>query len=505
MEVFGHLLYILSLIVGVLIWNQTQFSEGSVSFVLVIGTIGLWRYGWSAIHWIRFLIYTHYAFPKLRQKAQQLGDWGRPSHLYLMVTSFRIDAETTRKVYTSVFKEAIVYGNDTTIVASIVERADQFLIKNLFLSLNPPPNVRLIFTRVAGTGKRDALACGFRAISKTAVPIGSLVAVIDGDSMLDVGLLEKCCPMFKVDPKAGALTTDEVCDVEGAWVFKEWYSLRFAQRHVLMGSVGLSRRVLTLTGRMSMFRAEIVCDPDFIEQVELDWIDHWRLGRIRFLTGDDKSSWFHLLKNGFHMLYIPDAVVRTIETPPNPSFFISSVALMRRWFGNMLRTNARALALTPKPMGMFTWWCILDQRMSMWTSLTGLTAAVIGAVAISPYILFYYVIWIAFTRYILTLSLLASRGSVSIFYPFMLYYNQIVGSFIKVIVLFRLDKQKWTRQNTTFKKTGTDRAERLRSLSTLYVQTFSLILFGTLIATIIGAIRMPDIELWSFYLIRIFS
>ena len=154
-------------------------------------------------------------------------------------------------------------------------------------------------------------------------------------------------------PRLGALTTDEVCQVEGNWSFREWYSMRFAQRNIYMSSVSLSKRVLTLTGRMSMIRADILTNPEFIERVELDWIDHWRLGRFKFLTGDDKSSWYHILKSGFEMIYIPDVKVLTIETPPDPNFFRSSIVLMRRWFGNMLRTNDRAIKLGPNKIGFF--------------------------------------------------------------------------------------------------------------------------------------------------------
>jgi len=33
----------------------------------------------------------------------------------------------------------------------------------------------------------------------------------------------------------------------------------------------------------------------------------------------------------------------------------------------------------------------------------------------------------------------------------MLYFNQIFGSLIKIYVVFRLDRQSWTRQNTKLK------------------------------------------------------
>jgi glycosyltransferase Alg8 len=146
---------------------------------------------------------------------------------------------------------------------------------------------------------------------------------------------------------------------------------------MMMSSMGLSRRVLTLTGRMSVFRADLATDPGFIRQVQCDYLDHWRLGRVDFLTGDDKSTWFWLLKNGYQMLYLPDVQTVSMERQPLPGFMASAVTLMVRWFGNMMRTNGRALALPAKMIGPFTWWSLLDQRVSVWTTLAWLTLGVL--------------------------------------------------------------------------------------------------------------------------------
>ena len=279
-------------------------------------------------------------------------------------------------------------------------------------------------------------------------------------------------------------------EVRGRRIFQEWYALRFAQRHTLMSSVGLSERVLTLTGRMAMFRANIICNPEFIRQVELDYIDHWRLGRFKFLTGDDKSSWFWLLRNGYKMLYVPDVVVLTVEDPPAENFFSAAAMLMVRWFGNMLRTNSRALALRPSRIGLFTWWAILDQRMSMWTSLVGFAIALLAGIFISGYALLLYALWILASRYVLALSLLASRPRISVFYPFLLYFNQIFGSLIKVYVTFRLDRQKWTRQKTTSVKLA-KRPLLASGFMSAYMHSLALVTFVTVLAWSMDVLPMP--------------
>jgi glycosyltransferase Alg8 len=496
----GHILYLLALAAYTVSLPASLFDPQSHDYLLIIGFIAIWRYTWWGINLGRFLIYKHQVFPEWRQQVIEGGEDLMPSHVYLLVTSFRIDSETTRRVYTSAMDEAknfaLKHGKPVTILASIVEKADEVIIKNLFRSYEMPEGVKMVIVRIAGTGKRDALAYGFRAIAKEAPPADAIAAVIDGDSLLEENLIEKCVPLFKLHPRLGALTTDEICQVEGNWTFREWYSMRFAQRNIYMSSVSLSKKVLTLTGRMSMFKAGIITNPEFIERVELDWIDHWRLGRFKFLTGDDKSSWFHILKNGYEMLYVPDVKVLTIETPPEPNFFKSSIVLMRRWFGNMLRTNDRAIALGPSKVGFFPWISIIDQRISMWTSLTGITVTILATFTTTPMAFVFYLYWMMLTRYVIVLTFLFSRPSVSALYPFFLYYNQIVGSLVKTYVLFRLDKQRWTRQNTTIASDKSRFQQQLASFGSFYMHALSFTLFIVALGTLSGIIKVPDFSYW---------
>ena len=204
----------------------------------------------------------------------------------------------------------------TTVVCSLVEMSDELLVKSLWAKYNPPAHVNTDFVRIAGTGKRDGLAYGFRAISRMMPDEHAVVAVIDGDTVLGEGVVRKTVPWFKLFPNVGGLTTNEFCEVRGGYIMSEWHKLRFAQRHINMCSMALSKRVLTMTGRMSMFRASVVTDPEFIADVESDSLHHWRLGRFKFLTGDDKSSWFSLMRLGYDTFYVPDAAINTVEHPP---------------------------------------------------------------------------------------------------------------------------------------------------------------------------------------------
>lgn len=455
---------------------------------LAIGIIGFWRYGWGLLHYIRSLIYRAWVFPRLREEAELKPRKGFDS--YFLVTSFRIPAETTIEVYRAAFAAALNAPGRATVIASIVDLSDLRIIKKLYrLIVGSNEKVDLVIARIEGSGKRDALACGFKAIARLMPAPDAMVAVIDGDSIVPTDLVSKCAPFFH-DPKVGALTTDEIARVNGSWLFAEWYALRFAQRHILMSSMGLSRRVLTLTGRMSMFRASIICDPSFVDQVERDYIDHPRLGRLKFLTGDDKSSWFWLLKNNYQMLYLPDVVIETIEDPPNNNFLNSAAMLMTRWYGNMLRTNSRALALRPSVTGYFVWWAILDQRVSMWTCLVGFTSAILATLLISPFTIMIYFVWILASRYALSLSLLSARKQISAITPLLLYFNQIFGSMMKVYIFSNLDRQKWTRQKTTLAGDRHGFTNTFKRIESTTYQAVSVLALITLCSWMIGVTRL---------------
>ncbi|WP_181702179.1 glycosyltransferase [Chthonobacter albigriseus] len=487
---WAHAAYVLFVAALALALPENAFHAEEKGVLLAVGLIGMWRYGWGILHFVRSIWFRTITFPAMRREAIARSA-AAPGHAFLLITSFRIDANTTMRVYRAAFEAALAAPAGATVVASIVEMGDQRIIRRVFeLTVGDKPGVELVFVRIAGSGKRDALAHGFRAIQARDPGENDTVAVIDGDSIVPKDLIAKCAPFFQLGPEVGALTTDEICEVEGREIFREWYSLRFAQRQILMCSMGLSRRVLTLTGRMSMFRARIACDPDFIEHVQEDAIDHWRLGRVKFLTGDDKSSWYWLLQRGYQMLYVPDVIVETIEQPPANGFVDSAAMLMVRWFGNMLRTNGRAIALGPHRLGFFTWWAILDQRLSMWTCLTGVAFALVGTLFVNPFAFVFYLIWVLTSRYVMTLFLLSVRDRVSISYPFLIFFNQIFGSLMKVYIFFRLDRQKWTRQNTVSKRNVSAWRARYNTYSSLFMNVFAVALFLTAVSVTAGVLEL---------------
>ena len=499
-------LYVLALAAVLLHAPLDLLDPQNRPFIIVIGVIGTWRYSWALVHFVRAQYYKRWYFPRLRGLAGALptpatdgvaadeADPPETDHapdLYLLVTSFRLRAEITAVVFKAAIEEACRYPGRVTVVAALVEMADQRFIKHIFYRLAPPDRVRLVLVRTPSHGKRHSLAVGLRAVARSRPSNDALVTFVDGDTILTPGTLQRCVPFFEAMPEVGALTTDEDAVVHGGTWLQQWYRLRFAQRQMLMCSMGLSGRLLTLTGRMSMFRATFAVEPSFIESLAADSVDHWRLGRIPLLTGDDKSTWFWLLRRGRTMLYVPDVQVITIEEPPDDRFLVASTRQMRRWFGNMLRANGRAIRLGPQQIGLFAWWCLIDQRVSMWTPLLlPLSAAALAAV-VGPVVLYAYAAWVLSTRLILSLALLAVRPTIGGLYPVLFFYGQIWGSLVKTWILFHPYQQGWTRQPVPLPgwETGVGRWQSVVSNYTYAIAVLALL---TAVAFLSGYLPLPS-------------
>jgi glycosyltransferase Alg8 len=257
--------------------------------------------------------------------------------------------------------------------------------------------------------------------------------------------------------------------------------------------MSLSERLLVLTGRYSAFRAELATEQSFIDLIENDHVDHWRFGTFKFLSGDDKSTWYWLLKHQWKMLYVPDVYVSGFEELPNKDrFFASTIDLMKRWFGNMLRTSGRAIALGPRRMGFFTWWSLVDQRLSMWTTLIGPTVAILVSLFVRPSFIFAYIIWVIFTRTIISMVLAMQRRRFSMLWVPLLYYNQVGGALLKTYISFRFNRQSWSRQGISAGEPDDPKAVRRQRLGGHLIHSVYLGTMLTLLIIAVGVMVPPD-------------
>ena len=329
-----------------------------------------------------------------------------------------------------------------------------------------------------------------------------LVIFMDGDFVFHPGLVRKCMPLFALDPELHALTTDEHVLVRGPKWMQTWLNMRFAQRRMAMQSHALSNRVLTLTGRCSVFRATHIVSEEFIRLQEADYLTHWLWGTFRFLSGDDKSTWYTLLKRGVKMTYVPDAAGTTIEVVDG-SGYRRMVENLRRWSGNMLRNGWRAIMLGPTKMPVFIWWCCVDQRIAMWTMLISPMIAVAGSIRYGGAFIISYAIYIAVTRMCLSMVLFMYARRVDLGFVWTLYANQMLNAVVKIYMQWRLAKQKWAnRGNQKAGFSGGGGIAIFREAMAFYMTTLSFVslFLGVMIYT-----KLLTIPSWGYVRAMLFG
>jgi mannuronan synthase len=101
-----------------------------------------------------------------------------------------------------------------------------------------------------------------------------------------------------------------------------------------------------------------------------------------------------------------------------------------------------------------------------------------------------YIAWVMLTRYIYCALLLMFRPGFEITYPFLAYFNQVYGSFLKTWVFFRLNRQRWTRQSGGAKGKSSSLSFRLRELSSAYMHSLAIVCLFTSVAVAGGLITL---------------
>ncbi len=424
------------------------FNPDVMHVTVMLGLLGTWRFGWWFTHAVRAEIYARVKFPAMRARATQLWNEGwRPRRLHIQMTTYYEEPAITKRVIGSILGQIRCEGIPTTIYIGTGSAYDELVIRS-FVDTHaqdiPDDLAELVFIRQNQPGKRMAIGLILRAINRNGVHPDDLVIFMDGDALYGDDVMEKTLSMFGADPELQALTTNEEVICYGPSWIAQWLDMRFAQRRLAMQSHALSDKVLTLTGRMSVFRAQHMLSERFIRTIEADHLDHWLWGRFRFLSGDDKSTWYHMLTRDAKMTYVPDATVYTIEVIKENGLQ-RMVQNFRRWSGNMLRNGSRAIALGPRKVKPFIWWCVVDQRIAMWTMMVSPVMAVLASV-VEPAYVWSCLIWVIFSRLVLVLFLFRYSRRVCLSWPFILYLNQVINASVKIFMIFHLSKQKWSNR-----------------------------------------------------------
>ena len=489
--------YELSILLGIVIIGAFHFAEHlknpEIQLLIVsIGGLGIWRYSWWLTHLIRAQIYGRWVYPRLRARADTVWREGwRPERIHFMMTTFKEDVATTHAVLDSIVRQCSEIGRPATLYVGTGHPDDERIIQSYFHNLQRPLLLDVTLVRQVHPGKRMAIGLVLRAMSRDGIGGDDPVIFMDGDTILEDHCVQRCISVFSVEPDISALTTDERAIVHGPEWMQRWLDMRFAQRHLAMQSHSLSRKVLTLTGRMSVFRAQAIIDDEFISTVENDFLDHWLWGRFRFLSGDDKSSWYVLLRRGANMLYVPDAMSYTVEQIEGNGIDRMKANLIR-WSGNMLRNGTRALALGPRHVGLFIWWCVLDQRIATWTTLIGPIAAVAATFLIGPWVLPGYILWVLGVRLVASFVLFGYARKIDAWFPILLYVNQLLNACLKLYIWYRLPRQRWSNRGDQRAALNTDFVGRVRNIMATYLTYLSIIALTTVVLLYTGLLLWPQ-------------
>ena len=491
-EALNLLAYVLACAGGLWFLPNHLFDPEVVQVTYVLGAIGIWRYGWWFNHGRRSELFMALRWPRIRRRRDAVWASGwRPRHVHVQMTTYREEPAITRQVIRALLDQIRDEGMSATIWIGTGAPEDEEVIGAFVRDHAPDLDTEVVFIRQNQPGKRMAIGLVMRAIIRSGPDPDDLIVFMDGDSIFGPGALARCSAMFGADPELQALTTDEEVIVYGPAWMQRLLDLRFTQRRLAMQSHAMSDRVLTLTGRMSMFRARHIMNEGFVRTIEADHLDHWLWGRFRFLSGDDKSTWYYLLARGAKMGYVPDACVTTVEIIRG-SARKRMVANLRRWSGNMLRNGARALALGPKRVPPFIWWCILDQRIAIWTTLISPTLVLIAIFA-KPGYLFGALLWVLVSRLVLAMYLFRYARRADMSWPILLYANQIVNAGVKAYMQFFLHRQSWANRGGQTAGEGAGFGNRARTAFATYQFVTAISVFVYVVGLLGGMIPPPSL------------
>ncbi len=470
---------------GLLFLPNHLFDPDMRRVTYVIGLLAAWRFGWWFNHARRSEIFMRRAWPRQRDRRDRCWASGwRPGHLHIQMTTFHERPAITRHVMRALFQQIRETGIPTTIWIGTGTLKDEEVIEAYAAEHGRDLDAEIVFIRQNQPGKRMAIGLVMRAIIRTAPDPDDLIVFMDGDTVVGPDGLARCAAMFGADHRLEALTTDERVITYGPDWMRRWLDLRFAQRRLAMQSHVMSGKVLTLTGRMSMFRARLICNAGFVRTIEADHLDHWLWGRFRFLSGDDKSTWYYLLGKGAKMGYVPDACMTTIECVEGTGLR-RMVQNLRRWSGNMLRNGARAIQLGPRRVGPFIWWCLVDQRIAIWTMLVSPALFVIAAFA-EPRYLIGAALWVVISRLVLSLYLFRYARVADMSWPFLLYANQLVNACVKSWIQFFLRTQRWTNRQDQRAGDGAGWGDRAKAAFAGFQFVTAMVVFVHGVAWLMG-------------------
>ena len=234
---FPIVLAYLALVVFVFLSLPQHAQRIPLESMVAIGVIGLARYGWLLTHCVRAAIYEHYYYPKLRFEADSLpAERKFPARVFFIVPTFGEKPDVSRQMLGSVLDEATRIPSEVTVVINAGSAAEDSLFRQVYAErIGVAANVRLLFIRQRG-GKRGGMADCLHELMSAEVGENDAIILMDGDTVLGQGILERCLPLFALRPKLGAVTTDNISVTTGNFLYRYCSEyMRAFSRQVVQG------------------------------------------------------------------------------------------------------------------------------------------------------------------------------------------------------------------------------------------------------------------------------
>ena len=430
-------LFLLALLCGwsLDIMNQSEFA----ALALGLGIIGFWRHGWGMVNFLRAIYFRHETLRGDRPLARGFYN------LSILLPVYSQSDEMLRAVAASIVESVRSVPGRVLVVCAYRSEDQKALLSG---AIEGECDVVMQFVRQIGMGKREAMADALN-LMKASFPDGegNFTLLMDGDTILTPDAIRRSIGEMQVDPKTGAVCVNEVPLVEGEILFTAWRWLRSVQRNQIMSSFALSRRVLVLTGRFSMYRSEILLQTDVINRIRKDFLVRKDL-YISLLTGDDKTTWLEVLRRGYDIRYLPDAFIYPVEQQDSEKSFVKeTIALTTRYSGNMARANLHIDAWRGAKGKLHFQYGLLDQRISMWTSLLTPLVLLLSLFFDSFDVFILFLTYALLIKNLQALALAASGRAYDPYFPYLIFYNQVMSSAVKIFAFAYLHRQKWNNQN----------------------------------------------------------
>ena len=138
----------------------------------------------------------------------------------------------------------------------------------------------------------------------------------------------------------------------------------------------------------------------------------------------------------------------------------------------------------------FIWWCLVDQRIAMWTMLVSPIVAILGTM-IEPNYFWSCLIWVLFSRILLCLFLYSYSRRVDLSWPVILYFNQICNASVKIFMIFHLSKQKWSNRGNQSAGAGTGLVATAQNAMAKFQLVTTVVAFVYGLACYVGAVQPP--------------